>query len=107
MATATGVVLTITSLAPVLGPYLAGLLSPFPVFGAVLTVFTHRTHGASGATGVVAGLLVGLFAPAAFFLALAIALPAVGLMAFAIAAAAALTMQLLTILVVPRRAEVA
>lgn len=105
MLTATGVVLTITALAPVLGPYLAGLLSPFPVFGAVLTIFTHRTQGAGTASGVLAGLLVGLFAPAAFFLALAVALPAVGLLAFAIATAAAIGVQLLTILVVPRGAR--
>src|SRR5262249_57033317 len=39
MLAATAVVVAITSFAPVLGSHLAGLLSPFPVFAAVLAVF--------------------------------------------------------------------
>lgn len=45
MLVASGVVIVITTMAPVLGPYLAGLISPFPVFAAVLAVFTHRAGG--------------------------------------------------------------
>jgi hypothetical protein len=98
MLAATGVVVAITGLAPALGARVAGLLSPFPVFAAVLTVFAHRAHGAAGATGVLDGLLLGLFAPAVFFLALAVALPAVGLVAFALATVAALVVQAATML---------
>lgn len=90
MALATGVVVAITTLAPVLGPHLAGLLSPFPVFGAVLAVFTHRTHGGAAAGAVLGGLVLGLGAPAVFFLVLALALPSVGLVSLALASAAAL-----------------
>ncbi|MDQ0904628.1 hypothetical protein QFZ22_000613 [Streptomyces canus] len=46
-----------------LAPHLAGLLSPFPVFGVVMAVFTHRTHGASAAVSVLDGLIMGLAAP--------------------------------------------
>jgi hypothetical protein len=63
MLAATAVVVLITASASVLGSHLAGLLSPFPVFGAVLAIFTHRTHGLSGAVQVLDGLLLGLLAP--------------------------------------------
>jgi hypothetical protein len=102
MVAATAVVLLITGLAPVLGPHLAGLLSPFPVFGAVLALFTHHTHGPTGASQVLSGLLLGLFAPAVFFVALALALPSAGLLAFVIATAAALAVQGITMLAIPR-----
>ena len=93
MLAATTVVVLITTLAPVLGSHLAGLLSPFPVFGAVLAVFTHHSHGPAGAGQVLDGLLLGLLAPAVFFLVLALTLPAVGLPAFAIATASAVVAQ--------------
>jgi hypothetical protein len=105
MLAATSVVLLITGLAPVLGAHLAGLLSPFPVFGAVLAIFTHHTHGARGAGQVLAGLLLGLFAPAVFFLVLAVMLPSIGFAAFALATAAALTAQGLTMLAIPRKQQ--
>jgi hypothetical protein len=86
MAAATAVVLVITALAPVLGPLLAGLLSPFPVFGAVLAIFTHHRHGPAAAGGVLRGLMLGLFAPTMFFLVLAMTLPVLGLPAFVLSA---------------------
>jgi hypothetical protein len=102
MLVATAVVVLITAAAPVLGAHLAGLLSPFPVFGAVLAVFTHRSHGPVGASQVLDGLLLGLFAPAVFFLVLALMLPVVGFVAFAIATAAAITAQGMSMLAMPR-----
>jgi len=70
MVVATVFVLLLTALAPVLGPYLSGLLSPFPLFGAVLVVFVHRSEGATSAMKLLRGLLFGLFAPAGFFMVL-------------------------------------
>jgi hypothetical protein len=96
------IVVAITMLAPVLGPHLAGLLSPFPVFGAVLALFTHHTHGPAGATQVLDGLLLGLLAPAGFFLVLALTLPSIGLAAFAIASAAAIVTHGASLLAIPR-----
>jgi hypothetical protein len=101
MATATTVVIVITALAPVLGPLLAGLLSPFPVFGAVLATFTHHGHGPAAASSVLRGLMLGLFAPTTFFLTLATVLPVLGLPAFAPATAAALITQAITLRAIP------
>jgi hypothetical protein len=101
MLAATAVVLTITALAPVIGPRLAGLLSPFPVFGMVLALFTHRTHGSRGAVAVFDGLVLGLAAPAVFFLLIALTLPVLGLPAFLLAAVAALVTQALTLFAMP------
>src|SRR3712207_9454956 len=70
MVVATVFVLLLTAVAPVLGPYLSGLLSPFPLFGAVLVVFVHRSEGATSAMKLLRGLLFGLFAPAGLFMGL-------------------------------------
>src|SRR3712207_2170416 len=70
MVVATVFVALLTAVAPVLGPYLSGLLSPFPLLGAVLVVFVHRSEGATSAMKLLRGLLFGLFAPAGFFIAL-------------------------------------
>ena len=102
MSLATVVVVTITALAPFIGAHLTGLLSPFPVFGAVLAVFTHHSHGARGATAVLDGLITGLASPAVFFLVLALALSPLGLASFAVAAAVALMTQFGTMFAIPR-----
>ena len=103
MLVATGVVVVITAAAPVIGPRLAGLLSPLPVFGIVLALFSHQAHGPA-AVGVLDGLVVGLLAPAVFFVAVAVGLPALGLAAFAVATVAALIAQASTMLALPRAA---
>ncbi|HEY2353303.1 MAG TPA: hypothetical protein VGH79_00190 [Gaiellaceae bacterium] len=81
MLAATSVVILITTLAPLLGAHLAGLLSPLPVFAAVLAVFSQHTHGRAAAV--------------------AVALPALGLGAFVVATVAALGAQGLTIRAIP------
>jgi hypothetical protein len=101
MIVATGVVVAITALAPAIGPRLAGLLSPFPVFGAVVAVFTHQSHGHAAAASALDGLIMGLAAPAVFFLALALGLPTLGLSAFALATVAALITHAGTLFAVP------
>jgi hypothetical protein len=102
MLLATTMMMLITELAPVLGAHLAGLLSPFPVFGAVLAIFTHHTQGPAGASGVLDGFLLGLLAPTIFFLILTLTLPALGALAFLLATATALGTQALTMLALPR-----
>jgi hypothetical protein len=104
MVLATGVVLAITGLAPVIGAHLAGLLTPFPVFAAVLAVFTHRVHGGYAAGAVLGGLVLGLAAPAVFFLVLAVGLPSLGLTSFVPAVVAALVVQGATMLALPSEA---
>jgi hypothetical protein len=104
LAAATSMVMLITALAPVLGPLLSGLLSPFPVFGAVLALFTHHGHGPAAAGGVLRGLILGLFAPALFFAVLAVAMPVLGLPAFMAAMVAALIAQMITLRAIPAAA---
>ena len=107
MLVATVFVVTLTSASPALGPRLSGLLSPFPLYAAVLCVFAHRLQGTGAAIAVMRGLLLGLFGFAAFFFALAFLLEANGIaIAFAVAIAAMLVLQATT-LAVGRRLRLA
>jgi hypothetical protein len=105
MVAATAVVVFITTLAPFLGAHLAGLLSPFPVFAATLAVFTHHSHGATGAKQTLDGLVPGLLAPAVFFLVVALTLEHIGLLAFVLATGAAFAAQIASLLAIPRQRE--
>ena len=78
MMIATTFVLLLTTVALVLGAHLSGLLSPFPLFGAVLVVFVHRSERAGAAVRLLQGLLLGLFAPAGFFVVFAVAIQPAG-----------------------------
>lgn len=68
MLIATSYVLLLTGLAPRLGAQLTGLMSPYPMYGAILAVFAHCQRGPEAATRVLRGLLLGLFGFASFFL---------------------------------------
>ena len=94
VAVATTFVVLLTSVAPVLGPRLAGLVAPFPLYATVLAVFAHRLGGAGPAIGVLRGLVLGLFAFAVFFFALAELLDRSGIAAaFVVAILLALAVQ--------------
>jgi hypothetical protein len=94
MIAATTYVVLLTSIAPRIGPHLTGLLSPFPLYAAILAVFAHRWQGPLPVVRVVYGLVVGLFGFASFFLVLSGLLPQVGIVvAFAAAIATVLTIQ--------------
>jgi hypothetical protein len=100
MVLATSFVLALTGLAPVLGPRLTGLLSPFPLYASILAIFAHRLQGPAAVAGVLRGLLMGLFAFASFFLVLALTIEQVSLAAaFAAAGVAALSVQAGSLLV--------
>ena len=86
MAIATGFVLVITSLAPVVGPHMAGMLVPFPLFTATLAVFAQHQSGGVAAISVLRGLLLGLFSYASFMFTLALLLVPAGIIsAFVVA----------------------
>lgn len=105
MIVGTALVVLLTEVAGLLGPRLTGLLSPFPLYAAVLTVFAHRGLGAMAALEVLLGLLVGLFAFTAFFLILALSLDRMGIAAgFVLALAVALGFQGVSLMVIRRRA---
>jgi hypothetical protein len=100
MVAATTLVVVLTTTAPALGPHLTGLLTPFPLYAAVLTVFSHRHQGPEAGIGVLRGLVLGLFAFSAFFSVLAALLvPAGPGLGFLGALAAALTVQGASLLV--------
>ena len=70
----TSFILILTGIAPFIGPRLTGLLSTIPLYTAILTIFSHRLQGASGAASVLRGLLFGLFGFSGFYLVLALLL---------------------------------
>ncbi|MGH3074320.1 MAG: hypothetical protein ACRDQC_05330 [Gaiellales bacterium] len=94
MVVATSLVLGLTSVAPLLGPRVSGLVATFPVYLSVLTAFAHRQAGIGAAVGVLRGLLTGMLAAAAFFLVVDFTLEPAGIgPAFAAALVSALTVQ--------------
>lgn len=66
----TSFILFVTGIAPIIGPKLTGLLTTFPLFAGILTIFAQRQQGADGAIHVLRGLIFGLFAFAGFYLVL-------------------------------------
>jgi hypothetical protein len=94
MIVATALVLVLTALAPYAGARLSGLLATYPVFAAVLAMFSQRGHGAAAAIQVLRGLMTGLFGFIGFFVALALSLPRLGIAGgFALATLVALSIQ--------------
>jgi hypothetical protein len=90
MAIACAFVFGLTSAAGTLGPQVSGLLSPFPVFGAVLAAFAHTGQGARAAARLLRGVVIGSYGFVMFFLVVALLvtrLPVGG--AYLLAAAAA------------------
>ena len=72
MVSATALVVLITGVAPLLGPQLTGLLSPFPIYATTLAVFVHRSQGGEEAVKLLRGLVVGSFTFVIFFLILSL-----------------------------------
>jgi hypothetical protein len=89
-------VATITGLARVLGPRIAGLLTPIPIITATLAVFSHQQGGAVTAAILLRALVRGIASFVAFFWVAAALLPSFGLFgAFACALAVCLLMHVL------------
>ena len=98
MAVATGLVIVITSAAPLLGPQLSGLLTTYPVYAGVLAVFAHAQRGGAAAAQVVRGLCYGILAFATFFLAISALVDRAGIVpAFGAAVTGAVIIQALTL----------
>lgn len=68
MMTAVIFILVITVAAEGLGPQLSGLITPFPIFALILSVFAHIQRGPDAAVQLLRGILTGLYAFATFFL---------------------------------------
>ena len=104
MILATALVLAITTGASALGPRLSGLLATIPLYASILAGFGFQLVGPAAAIRVWRGLLFGLFGFGAFYLVLAASLEQLGIAAFAIALAAAVVIQALTLRVLQRSA---
>jgi hypothetical protein len=75
----TSFIILLTEMAPFLGSRLTGLLATIPLYTAILTVFSHRLQGPTGAAHVLRGLLFGLFGFAGFFLTLSLLIESSGI----------------------------
>ena len=94
MTIATALVVGLTAIAPVLGSHASGLLATFPVYVAVMAVFTQRHQGPAAAVEVLRGLLAGLFGTAAFYVVVHVAILPLGIApAFLLATAITLGIQ--------------
>lgn len=102
---ATALVVGLTEVAPLLGPFASGVLSGFPVYASVLTIFAHRALGPDPAAQVMRGLVAGLFGFASFFVVIAIALMPLGIVAaYALATVAVLAVQSISLALLRRSA---
>jgi hypothetical protein len=91
---ATFFVVALTQLASRLGAHLSGLVTPFPIFAAVLIAFTHVRAGSRSATHAIKGVLLGLIAFASFFAVLSETLASFSaLAAFGLSTVAAVVVQ--------------
>lgn len=79
MATATGLVVLLTTVANDLGPQLSGLISPFPAFSVIFAAFTHAQQGAKSASNLLRGVIVGSGSYAVFFLIVGLLLNGLGI----------------------------
>ncbi len=93
MAIASLMVVTMTGLARLLGPMASGILSTFPAYTTIITVFSHH-HQTAAAVHVLKGVVLGLYTFATFFLILSPALLHLPIAAaFALAIAGGLLVQ--------------
>jgi len=108
MVVATSLVFLLTTVAPLLGAGISGLLATYPVYSSVMSAFTHRVAGLPAATELVRGHLTGIYGTVAFFLVLTLAMVPLGVGPSLLAAiAAALATQAVAFRLAPgRRARV-
>jgi hypothetical protein len=84
--------LAVTLLASTVGERWSGLLAVFPVLGSVMAVFSQQTRGPAFTAALLRATATGMYSFAAFCLVLALALPGMGLTAFALGVAVSVGM---------------
>jgi hypothetical protein len=94
MALATGIILVLTSVVPLFGAHIVGLLSSFPAMVTILGTFAQRQQGPAAAAAIMRGVVLGLFGFAAFYLIIGLAILHWGIgLAFLAATGATLAVQ--------------
>jgi hypothetical protein len=84
----TVLVVTLTAVAPHLGPVASGLVATFPVYVSIVAVFEHHRAGPEAAVSVLRGLMTGLFGTVAFYVVVwTLVVPAGVVVAFSVAVA--------------------
>ncbi|OYP97860.1 hypothetical protein B7L09_29660 [Pseudomonas mandelii] len=84
--------LAVTLLASTVGEGWSGLLAVFPVLGSVMAVFSQQTRGPAFTAALLRATATGMYSFAAFCLVLALALPDMGMNAFALGVAVSVGM---------------
>jgi hypothetical protein len=74
MALIAGLVVSVTLIAPYVGPEVSGVLASFPFMAVILTLFAHRMIGHAAAQQLLRGVVAGLLGFAAFFYVLSLTL---------------------------------
>jgi len=89
-----GAVLTlaVTLLASTVGDRWSGLLAVFPVLGSVMAVFSQQTRGPAFTAALLRATATGMYSFSAFCLVLTLALPELGMNAFALGVAVSVAM---------------
>ena len=64
----TGLVVGLTTVAPLLGPTVSGIVTTFPVYVTVLSTFAFLHDGRPAGIGVLRGALIGLPGTVAFYI---------------------------------------
>jgi len=87
----TTLVVSLTAIAPLLGPTTSGLVATFPVYVSILAVFEHLHAGRDAALSTLRGLMTGLYGTVSFYVAVHYLVVPYGVaIAFTVAIAAAL-----------------
>jgi hypothetical protein len=98
MASATALVMLLTTAAPWLGAHLSGLIAPFPAFALVMSVFAHHAAGGAAAHRVSRGVTIGMYAAASFYVLVVLGVEHVNLLViYLLAACAAMGVNMLTL----------
>jgi hypothetical protein len=84
--------LAVTLLASTVGDRWSGLLAVFPVLGSVMAMFSQQTRGSAFTAALLRATATGMYSFAAFCLVVALALPGMGLSAFALGVAVSVAM---------------
>jgi prepilin signal peptidase PulO-like enzyme (type II secretory pathway) len=94
MIAGAAMVVFVTTVGPIFGATISGMLTTIPTVAAVMALFTHAQEGPDRTIGVMRGMTHGLLGFASFLTVLAATLNPLGIVpAFALAAAAVVAVQ--------------
>jgi hypothetical protein len=97
----------VTGFASTLGPQLSGLVAPFPVFGLIMSIFTHKQNGSAAALNHFRSYVSASAGYAVFFLIVGSSLPTLGIgLTYTLALAAVTALNGLTLFLLKKKPAV-